>query len=147
MKRRTFLKLSPAFVALPLSLELSSCGTSNSRSPDIAASSTSEPTPDVSSDFDACADTDISNYSGRELTLEEAQEYSRFTNCPYFIHWSVGSFSPVPVTLESDSDFVTFWIIANSIHIMVVPLYTVPARSWFISLPLAPSQIPYLFIP
>lgn len=108
MKRRTFLKLSPAFLALPLSLELSSCGASNLRSPDIAASSTSEPTPDVSSDVDSCADTDISNYSGQELTLEEAQEYSRFTNCPYFIHWSSGSFSPVPVTLESDSTFVTF---------------------------------------
>lgn len=101
MKRRTFLRLSPAILALPLSLELSGCGGSNSTAPCEVESAS-----DASSDWGS--DTDFVEDSSFGIGLEEAQSHSALSSCPYFIHRSDGLFYPVLVTLESNFGSAAF---------------------------------------
>ncbi len=101
MKRRTFLKLSPAFLALPLSLGLTGCDTSSS----VAASAAESVT---TASSDSYTDTDIDEDDSLGLGLEEAKSYSSFNNCPYFIHRSDGLFYPVLITMESNLGSAVF---------------------------------------
>lgn len=101
MKRRTFLKLSPAFVALPLSLGLTGCDTSSS-----AVASATESVTTASSD--SYTDTDIDEDDSLGMGLEEAKSYGEFSKCPFFIHRSDGLFYPLLPTLESNFQPVAF---------------------------------------
>ena len=101
MKRRTFLQLSPAFLALPLSLGLAGCGGSTSTTP-----SEIESVSDTSSDWDS--DTDFVEDNSLGMGLEDAKSYSNFNNCPYFIHRSDGLFYPVLITMESNLGSAVF---------------------------------------
>lgn len=86
MKRRTFLRLSSATLA---SLGLSACG--------------AKPATSVPSAFESPSDSYVDIIDGGDdslgMTLEEAQEYSSYYNCPYFIHRADGLFYPLAVPL------------------------------------------------
>ena len=88
MKRRTFLKLSPAFVALPLSLGLNGCTAS------ISPSSVSS-----IDDTDMVADDIDDDLPGLGMTLEEIQEFADRTNRHIFIHRSDDLFYVLPTPL------------------------------------------------
>lgn len=79
MKRRTFLHLSSAALA---ALGLSACG--------AKAASTESDGP-----YDDVGDEDFS----LGMSLEDAQNYSSYHNCPYFIHRADGLFYPLAVPL------------------------------------------------
>lgn len=70
MKRRTFLQLSPAVLALPISLSLSAC--SGSKTASRPASSTAAPISSTA-DTDSITDDVDEMYSELGLTLEEAK--------------------------------------------------------------------------
>ena len=73
MQRRTFLQLSPAVFALPISLSLSAC--SGSKTASRPASSTAAPISSTA-DTDSITDDVDEIYSELGLTLEEAKASS-----------------------------------------------------------------------
>ena len=95
MKRRTFLRLSSAALA---SLELSACGAKPATSVPSASESPSDSYVDIIDGGD----------DSLGMTLEEAQEYSSYYNCPYFIHRTNNLFYPIAITLESSHSHTTF---------------------------------------
>lgn len=87
MKRRTFLRLSSAALA---SLGLSACGAKKAAS--VSSGSTESDGP-----YDEVGDDDGYSYSITGMTLEEAQNYSSYYNCTYFIHCNDGLFYPLEI--------------------------------------------------
>ena len=91
MKRRTFLRFSSAALA---ALGLSSCGAKSASSTGTSPDSYDNVGDDVGDE-----DLDLG------MSLENAQTYSSYYNCPYFIHRTNGLFYPLAVPLVPFTSF------------------------------------------